>query len=123
MHRLVVFISILAFCIAIILFVIGLGRKTDPLVAFVNGFILVIVANIPEVREQRHKQGDSPDAAKRQHRLLLLVDLSTFGCCALLVVHGLCSSVTDLCQPSLYTHEQPVTVTTPCSSIPHVKLP
>jgi magnesium-transporting ATPase (P-type) len=50
-HRLVWFVGILAFTIAIILFAIGLGRKMNPLSAFVNGFILVIVANVPEVGE------------------------------------------------------------------------
>lgn len=49
-HRLVWFVGILAFTIAMILFVIGLARKMDPLNAFVNGFILVVVANVPEVR-------------------------------------------------------------------------
>ena len=49
-HRLVWFVGILAFTIAMILFVIGLIRKMDPLNAFVNGFILVVVANVPEVR-------------------------------------------------------------------------
>lgn len=48
-HRLVWFVGILAFTIAMILFVIGLIRKMDPLNAFVNGFILVVVANVPEV--------------------------------------------------------------------------
>lgn len=50
MHRLVWFVGILAFTVAMILFVIGLIRKMDPLNAFVNGFILVVVANVPEVR-------------------------------------------------------------------------
>ena len=50
-HRLVLFVSILAGTLAIILFVIGLARKEmSPLNAFVNGFILVVVANVPEVR-------------------------------------------------------------------------
>jgi hypothetical protein len=48
-HRLVWFVGILSFTVAMILFVIGLIRKTDPLNAFVNGFILVVVANVPEV--------------------------------------------------------------------------
>jgi hypothetical protein len=48
-HRLVWFVGILAFTVAMILFVIGLIRKMDPLNAFVNGFILVVVANVPEV--------------------------------------------------------------------------
>lgn len=48
-HRLVWFVGILAFSIAIILFAIGLARKMSPLPAFVNGFILVVVANVPEV--------------------------------------------------------------------------
>lgn len=47
-HRLVVFISILAFSCAIILFVIGLARKMSAVNAFVNGFILVLVAFVPE---------------------------------------------------------------------------
>ncbi|KAF8072642.1 Atpalpha [Scenedesmus sp. PABB004] len=58
-HRLVWFVGALAFTVALILFVVraaparvrarvGLIRKTNPLVAFVNGFILVIVANVPE---------------------------------------------------------------------------
>lgn len=50
-HRLVWFVGILSFTVAMILFVIGLIRKMDPLQAFVNGFILVVVANVPEVRE------------------------------------------------------------------------
>jgi hypothetical protein len=49
-HRLVWFVGILAFTVAIILFVVGLARKMSPLPAFVNGFILVVVANVPEVR-------------------------------------------------------------------------
>lgn len=52
-HRLVWFVGILAFTIAIILFVIGLARKMSPLAAFVNGFILVVVANVPEVCTRR----------------------------------------------------------------------
>lgn len=48
-HRLVWFVGILSFTVAMTLFVIGLIRKTDPLNAFVNGFILVVVANVPEV--------------------------------------------------------------------------
>jgi hypothetical protein len=48
-HRLVWFVGILSFTVAMLLFVIGLIRKTDPLNAFVNGFILVVVANVPEV--------------------------------------------------------------------------
>ena len=48
-HRLVWFVGVLAFTIAIILFVVGLARKMSPLPAFVNGFILVVVANVPEV--------------------------------------------------------------------------
>lgn len=47
-HRLVWFVGILAFSVALVLFVIGLARKMDPLASFVNGFILVIVANVPE---------------------------------------------------------------------------
>jgi len=48
-HRLVWFVGILAFVVAIILFVIGLARnEISPLNAFVNGFILVVVANVPE---------------------------------------------------------------------------
>lgn len=47
-HRLVVFVGVLAFSVAVVLFVIGLIRKMDPLPAFVNGFILVVVANVPE---------------------------------------------------------------------------
>jgi hypothetical protein len=50
-HRLVWFVGILSFTVAIILFVIGLARKMSPLPAFVNGFILVVVANVPEVCE------------------------------------------------------------------------
>lgn len=49
-HRLVWFVGILSFTVAIILFVVGLARKMSPLPAFVNGFILVVVANVPEVR-------------------------------------------------------------------------
>ncbi|KAF6263646.1 hypothetical protein COO60DRAFT_1698701 [Scenedesmus sp. NREL 46B-D3] len=47
-HRLVWFVGVLAFTVAIILFVVGLARKMSPLPAFVNGFILVVVANVPE---------------------------------------------------------------------------
>jgi sodium/potassium-transporting ATPase subunit alpha len=47
-HRLVKFVAILAFCTGITLFAIGLGRKMSAIDAFVNGFILVIVANVPE---------------------------------------------------------------------------
>eukprot|EP00775_Hariotina_reticulata_P010475 gene10475-10633_t len=47
-HRLVWFVGILSFTVAIILFAVGLIRKMDPLSAFVNGFILVVVANVPE---------------------------------------------------------------------------
>ncbi|KAI8473316.1 MAG: hypothetical protein J3K34DRAFT_518987 [Monoraphidium minutum] len=47
-HRLVVFVGILAFTMGILLFVVGVARKMDPLGAFVNGFILVVVANVPE---------------------------------------------------------------------------
>ncbi|WIA28646.1 hypothetical protein OEZ86_011182 [Tetradesmus obliquus] len=47
-HRLVWFVGILSFTVAIILFVVGLARKMSPLPAFVNGFILVVVANVPE---------------------------------------------------------------------------
>ncbi|MEW5309019.1 MAG: hypothetical protein WDW38_000932 [Sanguina aurantia] len=47
-HRLVWFIGCISFASAITFFVIGVGRKMDPLTAFVNGFILVIVANVPE---------------------------------------------------------------------------
>ena len=46
--RLVLFIGLLAFWSGIILFCIGVGRGFPVLVAFVNGFILVIVANVPE---------------------------------------------------------------------------
>lgn len=46
--RLVLFIGLLAFWSGIALFVIGVGRGFPVLVAFVNGFILVIVANVPE---------------------------------------------------------------------------
>jgi magnesium-transporting ATPase (P-type) len=53
-HRLVWFVGILAFTVAMILFVIGLIRKMDPLNAFVNGFILVVVANVPEVSCRTH---------------------------------------------------------------------
>lgn len=49
-HRLVWFVGILAFTCGIVLFVIGVIRKMPVLTAFVNGFILVIVANVPEVR-------------------------------------------------------------------------
>jgi hypothetical protein len=49
-HRLVLFVGALSFTVAMILFVVGLIRKLDPLQAFVNGFILVVVANVPEVR-------------------------------------------------------------------------
>jgi magnesium-transporting ATPase (P-type) len=49
-HRLVWFVGILAFVVAMTLFVIGLARREiSPLNAFVNGFILVVVANVPEV--------------------------------------------------------------------------
>lgn len=47
-HRLVKFVAILAFCTGLVLFAIGLIRKMAPIDAFVNGFILVIVANVPE---------------------------------------------------------------------------
>ncbi|MEW5296912.1 MAG: hypothetical protein WDW36_000158 [Sanguina aurantia] len=47
-HRLVWFIGCVSFASAISFFVIGVARKMDPLQAFVNGFILVIVANVPE---------------------------------------------------------------------------
>ncbi|GBF90642.1 p-type atpase [Raphidocelis subcapitata] len=47
-HRLVWFVGILAFTMGMLLFAIGLGRRMNPLSAFVNGFILVIVANVPE---------------------------------------------------------------------------
>ncbi|KAL6750150.1 sodium potassium ATPase alpha subunit [Haematococcus lacustris] len=48
-HRLVVFVSIIAFTSAITLFAIGLGRNNVSRIdAFINGFILVIVANVPE---------------------------------------------------------------------------
>lgn len=55
-HRLVWFVGILSFVVAITLFAIGLGRNFHvpggPLNAFVNGFILVVVANVPEVRRE-----------------------------------------------------------------------
>lgn len=47
-HRLVWFVGVLAFTMGIILFVIGVARRMNPLGAFVNGFILVVVANVPE---------------------------------------------------------------------------
>jgi hypothetical protein len=53
-HRLVWFVGIQAFTVAMILFFIGLIRKMDPLNAFVNGFILVVVANVPEVSASKH---------------------------------------------------------------------
>lgn len=47
-HRLIKFVAVIAFTTGIILFVVGLIRKVDPVEAFVNGFILVVVANVPE---------------------------------------------------------------------------
>lgn len=79
-HRLVWFVGILAFTIAMILFVIGLIRKMDPLNAFVNGFILVVVANVPEVRMHtwgRHGPGAS-SVGSPLPRILALINPSSF---------------------------------------------
>lgn len=47
-HRFVNIIAIFALCSAITLFVIGISRGVSFLTCFVNGFIVVLVANIPE---------------------------------------------------------------------------
>ena len=47
-HRFVNFIAILAVISAFVLFGIGMGRKRPFIDAFVNGFIVVVVANVPE---------------------------------------------------------------------------
>ena len=44
----VVKISIFSLVQALIIFIIGLGRGVDPLDVFVQGFIVVVVANIPQ---------------------------------------------------------------------------
>lgn len=83
-HRLVWFVGILSFTVAIILFAIGLGRKMNPLSAFVNGFILVVVANVPEVRAPcRVMHGDAlATRARLGVRLLPLVNAAPLfiGC-------------------------------------------
>jgi sodium/potassium-transporting ATPase subunit alpha len=48
MHRFVNFIAIMAIISAFVLFGIGMGRHRPPIFAFVNGFIVVVVANVPE---------------------------------------------------------------------------
>lgn len=48
-HVQVVFVAVLAFSLGVLLFVIGVARRAPILPAFVNGFILVVVANVPEV--------------------------------------------------------------------------
>lgn len=47
-HRFVNFIAVLAIITAFVCFGIGMGRKQPPISTFVNGFIVVIVANVPE---------------------------------------------------------------------------
>lgn len=47
-HRFVNIIAIFALTTAICLFVVGMSRGVDFLTCFVNGFIVVLVANIPE---------------------------------------------------------------------------
>jgi hypothetical protein len=68
-HRLVWFVGILALSVAIILFVVGVARKLSLLPAFVNGFILVVVANVPEVR-----------ALTELHNLCVLAQPATGTC-------------------------------------------
>jgi hypothetical protein len=69
-HRLVWFVGILSFTVAIILFVIGLARKMSPLPAFVNGFILVVVANVPEVSARPDLSLTQQRAQHRSHQNL-----------------------------------------------------
>jgi sodium/potassium-transporting ATPase subunit alpha len=47
-HRFVNIIALFALCSALTLFVIGISRGVSFLTCFVNGFIVVLVANIPE---------------------------------------------------------------------------
>ena len=47
-HRFVNFIAVMAIISAFVLFGIGMGRHRPPIFSFVNGFIVVVVANVPE---------------------------------------------------------------------------
>lgn len=48
-HRFVNFIAVMAIIMAFVLFGIGMGRKPQNFIdSFVNGFIVVLVANVPE---------------------------------------------------------------------------
>jgi sodium/potassium-transporting ATPase subunit alpha len=42
------FITKLAIAMGVIFFIIGVARGLDPLYVFINGFIIVVVANVPE---------------------------------------------------------------------------
>ncbi len=49
--RFVFIISCMAIIMAIVFFVIGIATGVPPLFAFINGFIVVLIANIPQVRK------------------------------------------------------------------------
>ena len=42
------FITKLAVCMGTVFFIIGVARGQKPLYTFINGFIIVICANVPE---------------------------------------------------------------------------
>jgi magnesium-transporting ATPase (P-type) len=46
--RFVFIISLIAFGMAVIFFVIGVAQGQDVLFTFINGFITVIIANVPQ---------------------------------------------------------------------------
>lgn len=47
-HHVVRFITKLAVLMGVVFFIIGVSRGLKPLYVFINGFIIVIVANVPE---------------------------------------------------------------------------
>jgi hypothetical protein len=53
--RFVFIISCMAIIMAIVFFVIGIATGVPPLFAFINGFVVVLIANIPQVRNRVHE--------------------------------------------------------------------
>ena len=47
-HHFVVFISVLSVVMGMIFFIVGVARHEKPLETFINGFLVIIVANVPE---------------------------------------------------------------------------
>lgn len=55
LKRFVTIISVIAVVMAIVVFIIGVGRNPDnALKYFVNGFIIIIIANVPQVKINKY---------------------------------------------------------------------